>query len=57
MKKDANSTEIDPDTTSPVVIEMPEHNQGPLGGTMRLGKRETVFQPENCIISKFFTGS
>lgn len=41
--KDANSTENEPDTTHPVVIEMPEHNPGQLGGTMRLGRRRTVF--------------
>lgn len=41
--KDANSTENEPDTKNPVVIEMPEHNPGQLGGTMRLGRRRTVF--------------
>lgn len=41
--KDANSTENEPDTKHPVVIEMPEHNPGNLGGTMRLGRRRTVF--------------
>lgn len=29
------------------VIEMPEHNPGQLGGTMRLGRRRTVFV-EDC---------
>lgn len=54
--KDANSTEIDPDTTHPVVIDMPEHNPGQMGGTMRLGKRTTIFHGdsissmEHCII-------
>jgi len=42
--KNANSTESDPDCGDPVVIDMPEHNQGQLGGTMRLGRRQTVFQ-------------
>jgi CTP synthase len=42
--KSANSIEIDPNTDYPVVIEMPEHNTGIMGGTMRLGKRTTVFQ-------------
>ncbi|KXJ17051.1 CTP synthase [Exaiptasia diaphana] len=41
--KDANSTENDPDTKHPVVIDMPEHNPGQMGGTMRLGRRRTVF--------------
>jgi len=48
----ANSTEFDPDTMHPVVIEMPEHNPGDMGGTMRLGKRRTVFKTEDSILSE-----
>lgn len=48
--KDANSTEIDPNTKEPVVIDMPEHNQGDLGGTMRLGIRPTRFVSSNSNI-------
>ncbi|CAH8522308.1 unnamed protein product [Schistosoma bovis] len=40
--KDANSTEFDPNTTHPVIIDMPEHNSGIMGGTMRLGRRRTL---------------
>lgn len=40
--KDAHTTEIDGNTKHPVVIEMPEHNYGNLGGTMRLGKWITI---------------
>lgn len=40
---DANSTEFNAETSYPVVIDMPEHNTGDLGGTMRLGLRKTVF--------------
>lgn len=47
----ANSTEIDPTTDHPVVIDMPEHNSGQMGGTMRLGKRYTRFIKDNSIIS------
>jgi len=51
--KNANSTEIDASCDSPVVIDMPEHNQGRLGGTMRLGRRATLFQPGvSSILSK-----
>ena len=39
----ANSTEFDPQTKHPVVIDMPEHNQGDMGGIIRLGKRSTRF--------------
>jgi len=52
-KDGAHSTEIEPDTLHPVVIDMPEHNQGIMGGTMRLGKRDTIFVPYNSTISKY----
>jgi CTP synthase len=35
---DANSTEIDPDTTNPVIDIMPDQKDVDMGGTMRLGK-------------------
>ncbi|XP_071653521.1 CTP synthase 1-A-like isoform X1 [Temnothorax longispinosus] len=50
----ANTTEIDPDTNSPVVIDMPEHTQGMMGGTMRLGKRQTRFYNNNSILKKLY---
>lgn len=31
---------------------MPEHNTGQMGGTMRLGKRKTLFNAKTCITSK-----
>ncbi|KAL7981226.1 hypothetical protein Chor_005460, partial [Crotalus horridus] len=51
---DANSTEFDPKTTYPVVIDMPEHNPGQMGGTMRLGKRRTIFQTKNSVMRKLY---
>ena len=39
----ANSTEFDPSTPYPVVIDMPEFNPVDMGGTMRLGSRRTNF--------------
>ena len=30
---------------------MPEPNQGQMGGTMRLGKRRTIFK-KDCVMSK-----
>ncbi|KAB0345581.1 hypothetical protein FD754_022507, partial [Muntiacus muntjak] len=36
------------------VIDMPEHNPGNLGGTMRLGIRRTVFKTENSILRKLY---
>ena len=53
-KDDANSTEIDPDTPHPVVIDMPEHNQGQLGGTMRLGKRQTIFKTQDSVMRQLY---
>ena len=51
--KDANSSEFDKSTPNQVIIEMPEHNQGQMGGTMRLGKRRTIFKKE-CLLKKLY---
>ena len=50
--KDAHSSEFDPSSKHPVVIEMPEHNTGQMGGTMRLGKRKTVFTTKDSLLSE-----
>ena len=50
--KDADSSEFNPSTSRPVVIEMPEHNTGQMGATMRLGKRKTVFTTKDSLLSK-----
>lgn len=50
--EDAQSSEFVPDTTHPVVVEMPEHNPGQKGGTMRLGKRKTLFKTTESILSE-----
>ena len=50
----ANSTEMNSETENPVVIDMPEHNQGQMGGTMRLGKRTTRFTKQKSVISEQF---
>ncbi|EJT99277.1 CTP synthase, partial [Dacryopinax primogenitus] len=42
---DAHHTEIDEHTPNPVVVYMPEISKTQLGGTMRLGLRETLFTP------------
>lgn len=52
--KDANSTEFDSNTKNPVIIDMPEHNPGDMGGTMRLGKRKTVFTANDSILKKLY---
>uniref|UniRef100_A0A4W4FWS6 CTP synthase n=1 Tax=Electrophorus electricus TaxID=8005 RepID=A0A4W4FWS6_ELEEL len=51
---DANSTEFDPESKHPVVIDMPEHNPGQMGGTMRLGKRRTIFKTKSSILRKLY---
>uniref|UniRef100_A0A8C5FI34 CTP synthase n=1 Tax=Gadus morhua TaxID=8049 RepID=A0A8C5FI34_GADMO len=51
---DANSTEFEPESKHPVVIEMPEHNPEQMGGTMRLGKRRTIFKSNNSVIRKLY---
>uniref|UniRef100_H2YNU0 CTP synthase n=1 Tax=Ciona savignyi TaxID=51511 RepID=H2YNU0_CIOSA len=52
--EDANSSEINPNTSHPVVVDMPEHNKGDMGGTMRLGLRRTVFQTDDSILRKLY---
>ena len=51
---DAHSTEMDPDTSHPVVVDMPEHHGGDMGGTMRLGKRKTVFKNGDSILRQLY---
>lgn len=50
---DANSMEFSTTTSHPVVIEMPEHNPGDMGGTMRLGLRETIFRHKDSVIGEW----
>ena len=50
----ANSTEFDPQTKHPVIIDMPEHYQGDMGGTMRLGKRSTRFVTPVSILKQLY---
>lgn len=54
--KDANSTEFESniDDKSKFIIEMPEHNGGDIGGTMRLGKRVTRFKTDISVIKKLY---
>lgn len=50
----ANSTEFDGSTKHQVVIDMPEHNQGIMGGTMRLGLKETHFHDKSSKIYNLY---
>uniref|UniRef100_A0A672FEZ8 CTP synthase n=1 Tax=Salarias fasciatus TaxID=181472 RepID=A0A672FEZ8_SALFA len=52
--EDANSTEFNPESKHPVVIDMPEHNPGQLGGTMRLGRRRTIFTTRDSVLRKLY---
>uniref|UniRef100_A0AAX7VDL2 CTP synthase n=1 Tax=Astatotilapia calliptera TaxID=8154 RepID=A0AAX7VDL2_ASTCA len=36
------------------VIDMPEHNPGQMGGTMRLGKRRTIFSSSTSVLRKLY---
>uniref|UniRef100_A0A4W3J6H3 CTP synthase n=1 Tax=Callorhinchus milii TaxID=7868 RepID=A0A4W3J6H3_CALMI len=51
---DANSTEFDSSTSHPVVIDMPEHNPGEMGGTMRLGKRRTILKDSSSVLRRLY---
>ncbi|EMD34828.1 hypothetical protein CERSUDRAFT_117006 [Gelatoporia subvermispora B] len=48
----ATSGEFNPDAEHPIIIFMPEISKTHMGGTMRLGLRPTVFQPESETWSK-----
>jgi len=50
----ANSAEFNPETKYPVVISMPEHHTGEMGGTMRCGQRKTIFKDQNGIMYKLY---
>ncbi|KAG6533834.1 hypothetical protein ZIOFF_007712 [Zingiber officinale] len=52
--REANSTEFDPDTTTPVVVFMPEGSKTHMGGTMRLGSRRTYFELADCKSAKLY---
>lgn len=43
----AASEEFDAASQDRIIISMPEHHTGKLGGTMRLGLRPTIWQPES----------
>ena len=51
----ANSTELDANCADPVVIFMPEISKTHMGGTMRLGSRETVLQQPSDTFSPITT--
>ena len=53
----ANSTEFDEDTPHPTVIFMPEGSRTHMGGTMRLGSRQTNIQIEDCTAFKLYDGA
>eukprot|EP01100_Stratorugosa_tubuloviscum_P008238 TRINITY_DN342_c0_g3_i1.p1 TRINITY_DN342_c0_g3~~TRINITY_DN342_c0_g3_i1.p1 ORF type:complete len:606 (-),score=212.26 TRINITY_DN342_c0_g3_i1:1899-3656(-) len=52
--KDAHSTEFNPNTSYPVVVDMPELSKTHMGGTMRLGKRRTIFTNSKCLASTLY---
>eukprot|EP00400_MALV-I_sp_L67-5_P000729 gene729-137_t len=54
--EDANSTEFNEKTNSPVVINMPEISSTQMGGTMRLGSRVTIIKDQNSLASKIHEG-
>ena len=51
---DAHSLEMNSNSDNLVIIDMPEHNTGQMGGTLRLGLRETFFK-KDCILSKLLS--
>jgi len=52
----ANSTEFDADTPNPAIIFMPEGSKTHMGGTMRLGSRQTNLQTADCKAHRLYNG-
>lgn len=52
----ANSTEFDEDTPHPAVIFMPEGSRTHMGGTMRLGSRQTNLSTTDCEAYELYGG-
>ncbi|KAG0062303.1 CTP synthase ura7 [Linnemannia elongata] len=55
---EAHSIELDENTTTPVIVYMPEISKTHLGGTLRVGIKPTLFQPgtEDSTIRKLYGG-
>lgn len=47
--KDATSAEFNPTASNPIIINMPEISLTQLGGTMRLGRRVTLFKTDKSV--------
>ena len=54
---EANSEEMDKSTKTPIVIFMPEVNPDALGGTMRLGMKETIIKSEKSLAHRIYGGA
>ena len=55
--KEATSTEFVKDAAEPLIVDMPEHNPGQMGGTMRLGRRSTEFSGEPSVLQQLYGGA
>ncbi|KAJ6646529.1 CTP synthase [Pseudolycoriella hygida] len=55
--KDANTTEIDPNTQHKLVIDMPEFTPEQKGGTMRLGSRTSFFKENDKSVIRRLYGN
>ncbi len=53
---DANSAEFSESASPQVIVYMPEISKTQMGGTMRLGKRTTVFRDKHSVICKLYGG-
>ena len=52
---DASSSELQQNSVNQIIIEMPEFNPVTKGGTMRLGKRRTIFtNKESSVLWKLY---
>lgn len=53
-RKEAHSAEFDDACADPAIIFMPEGSRTHMGGTMRLGVRDTVLQTQDCHAARLY---
>ena len=56
-RADAHSAEFDDACSDPAIIFMPEGSRTHMGGTMRLGVRDTVLQTQDCHAARLYRPS
>jgi CTP synthase len=56
-RAEAFSAEFDETCLDPIIIFMPEGSRTHMGGTMRLGVRDTILQTQDCLSARLYKPS